>query len=295
MFNNIKLKTMKKIILSLMILFAYVDSYSQCSPNPLYQDSTYSIWPDTLTNLSTAYQGVFYDETLDIKTPATLIEATGGDSSMLYIDTTIGFFSVNEFIGSWPVDSMELISVTGMPSGLSFGCDISNCVIPGNTLTCAYVNGTTNDPLGVYPLTILVNVYTHGVLDLGLIQYEYPAPGQSTDLFTELGTYENVPGYKIVVSTPSSYEVFNSNEFTLLQNVPNPAKEISKIQFNTPNSQMIRFKIIDIFGKLVYSDNIISDIGLNTIEFNNKLSPGLYTYSVQNDKRIISKRMIISD
>ena len=81
----------------------------------------------------------------------------------------------------------------------------------------------------------------------------------------------------------------------MLQNTPNPTKETTTIQFNTPNSQMIRFQILDMFGKLVYSDNIISEIGLNTIEFNDKLSPGIYTYSVQNDKRIISKRMIISD
>ena len=58
---------------------------------------------------------------------------------------------------------------------------------------------------------------------------------------------------------------------------------------------MIRFQIIDMFGKVVYSERIKSDIGLNTIEFNKKLSSGVYTYSVQNDERIISKRMIVLD
>ena len=47
--------------------------------------------------------------------------------------------------------------------------------------------------------------------------------------------------------------------------------------------------------KLHYSENVKSDIGLNTIEFNDKLSAGVYTYSVQNEERIISKRMIISE
>ena len=58
---------------------------------------------------------------------------------------------------------------------------------------------------------------------------------------------------------------------------------------------MIKFQITDMFGKVVYSENIKSDIGLNTIEFNDKLSTGVYTYSVQNEERVISKRMIISE
>tara|TARA_B100001029_G_C15000127_1_gene417557 strand:- start:7 stop:879 length:873 start_codon:yes stop_codon:yes gene_type:complete len=290
MFNNIKLKNMKKIILSLMIIFAYVDSYSQCSPNSLYQDSTYNIWPDTIVNLPIVVQSMSYHAELNIKTPATLIEAAGGDSTFTQLDTVILGASYSFQLADWPVDSMSLVSIDGLPNGLSLSCEYANCILPGNVLTCAAVDGTTSDPLGVYPVTIWVDVYTHGSLDLGIIQYPL-----STSLFEATGSYESVSGYKIVISNTSSYEIFNSNKFTLLQNTPNPTKETTTIQFNTPNSQMIRFQIIDMFGKLVYSDNIISEIGLNTIEFNDKLSPGIYTYSVQNDKRIVSKRMIISD
>ena len=81
----------------------------------------------------------------------------------------------------------------------------------------------------------------------------------------------------------------------ITRDVPNPTKNNTTIQFNTPNSNMIKFQIIDMFGKVIYSENIKSEIGLNTIEFNSKLSTGVYTYSVQNDYRVISKRMIISE
>jgi hypothetical protein len=281
---------MKKILLALTIIFGYTNAYSQCTPDTYYQDSTYGMWPDTIQNLATCVQNVSYHDEITIKTPATLIEASGGDSSMTQLDTVVMGVTISENLAAWPVDSMKLVDVIGLPNGLNISCTYSNCVLPGDVLTCASVDGTTADPIGVYPITIWVDVYTHGTLDLGIIQYPL-----STSLFDATGSYESVSGYKIVVSNTSSYEMFNSNEFTLLQNVPNPTRNNTTIQFNTPNSKMIKFQITDMFGKTVYFENIASEIGLNTIEFNNKLSAGVYTYSVQNDERIISKRMIISE
>ena len=277
---------MKKILLALTIIFGYTNAYSQCTPDPQYQDSSYAIWPDTIQNLPTVTQGQSYFTTLTVKTPATLLEANAGDSSILYIDT----LGTSTFVGGWPVDSMELVQVNGLPSGLNLHCEsllnMSSCMLPGDYLTCAYVDGTTNDPIGIYPIELLVNVYTHGTIVI------FPV---STDLYSALGSYESITGYNIVISNNTSYEMFNSNEFALLQNVPNPTKNNTTIQFNTPNSKMIKFQITDMFGKVVYFENIASEIGLNTIEFNNKLSAGVYNYSVQNDERIIYKRMIISE
>jgi len=277
---------MKKILLALTIIFGYTNAYSQCTPDPQYQDSSYAIWPDTIQNLPTVLQGQSYFTTLTVKTPATLLEANAGDSSILYIDT----LGTSTFVGGWPVDSMELVQVNGLPSGLNLHCEsllnMSSCMLPGDYLTCAYVDGTTNDPIGIYPIELLVNVYTHGTIVI------FPV---STDLYSALGSYESITGYNIVISNNTSYEMFNSNEFALLQNVPNPTKNNTTIQFNTPNPKMIKFQITDMFGKVVYSENIKSDIGLNTIEFNNKLSTGVYIYSVQNEERVISKRMIISE
>ena len=62
---------MKKIVLILTLCFSYVISYSQCSPNSLYQDSTYNIWPDTIQNLPHITQGVSYYTKIELKTPTT--------------------------------------------------------------------------------------------------------------------------------------------------------------------------------------------------------------------------------
>ena len=280
---------MKKILLSIMVIFVSVNLYSQCSPDPMYQDSTYNIWPDTITNLPVVIQSTLYHTELDIKTPATLIEAAAGDSSFTQLDTTILGSSYSFQLADWPVDSMSLVSVDGLPNGLSLSCAYSNCVLPGNVLTCASVDGITSDPVGVYPITIWVDVYTHGTLDLGIIQYPL-----STSLYEATGSYESVNGYKIIISSTSSFELFNSNEFTLMQNVPNPTNGITTINYNTPNSEYVEFFITDVYGKIIYIENFTSNSGLNSINLVQKLNPGFYTYSIRNAEKTISKRMIIS-
>ena len=66
-------------------------------------------------------------------------------------------------------------------------------------LTCASVDGVTTDPVGIYPVTIWVDVFTHGTLDLGLIQYPL-----STSLYEAARPYESVNGYKIVISSKTN-------------------------------------------------------------------------------------------
>ena len=179
--------------------------------------------------------------------------------------------------------------MNGLPNGLNLNCEsllnMSSCMLPGDILTCAYVDGTTNDPIGIYPIELLVNVYTHGSILI------FPV---STDLYSALGSYESITGYNIVISNTSSYEVFNSNKFTLLQNVPNPSNGNTIIKFNTPNTENISFNITNMFGKIIYSKEIESISGLNTININEKLSSGIYTYSIKNDEKMLSKRMVIS-
>ena len=91
---------MKKSLLILILCFSCFLSYGQCSIDPQYQDSMYNIWPDTLQNLPHATQGVAYYTQIDIKTPTTLIEASGGDSSQKVIDT----LGTQFYVGDWPVD-----------------------------------------------------------------------------------------------------------------------------------------------------------------------------------------------
>jgi hypothetical protein len=279
---------MKKTLLLLALVLGYSNVNAQCTPDALYQDSLYGIWPDTIQNLPACKQGSAYNAELTIKTPATLIEAAGGDSTMTVIDTVL-FGSAYTFqIADWPVDSMSLVQVSGLPNGLNLNCVSSSCVLDGNLLTCVSVDGVTSDPFGVYPITIWIDIYTHGTLDLGLIQYPL-----STSLYEATGSYESITGYTISVG-PTSVEVINSNEFTLLQNNPNPSNGNTEIKFNTPISGNVTLTVTDMFGKLVYSESIQTLSGMNTVKLTNSLSAGIYTYSVNNNNVLLSKQMIIT-
>ncbi|HIG32178.1 MAG TPA: T9SS type A sorting domain-containing protein [Flavobacteriales bacterium] len=277
---------MKKLLLFFTLTLSCVVSYGQCAPNPLYQDSLYNIWPDTIQNLPHVTQGVSYYTQIDIKTPTTLIEAASGDSSITTIDT----LGTAHYVGNWPVDSMVMVSTIGAPSGIILDCNTSNCTYEGDVVGCANVYGTTNDPVGVYPITIEVNVYTHGSLTI----FGFPVAVE-TDLYSATGAYETIDGYKIVVNSATGIQTFHQDDFVLFQNAPNPFTEFTNIQFNAPKSDNVAFEIIDMFGKSVYTKKIAATKGVNTYQFSHDLSSGIYTYSVNNGEKIISKRMVIAN
>jgi len=277
---------MRKIALILTLTFSCILGFAQCTPNSLYQDSAYNIWPDTIQNLPHATQGVNYYTQIDLKTPTTLIEAASGDSSLTTIDTLGSSF----YIGTWPVDSMIMVSTIGAPSGITLDCNTANCSYEGDVVGCANVYGITNDPVGVYPITIEVNVYTHGSITfLG-----FPVAVE-TDLYSATGSYETIKGYNIVVNSATGLETFHQEDFVLFQNTPNPFAEYTNIQFNTPKSDNVAFEVVDMFGRSIYTEIIAATKGLNTYQFSYDLSAGIYMYNINNGKKIISKRMIVAE
>jgi len=277
---------MRKAVLILTLIFSYTLGFAQCIPNSLYQDSVYNIWPDTIQNLPHATQGVNYYTQIDLKTPTTLIEAASGDSSLTTIDTLGNSY----YIGTWPVDSMVMVSTIGAPSGIILDCNTPNCAYEGDVVGCANVYGTTNDPAGVYPITIAINVYTHGSITV----FGIPIPVE-TDLYSALGDYEYIEGYKIVVNSATGLEAFHQDDFVLFQNTPNPFSGFTNIQFNSPKSDNVEFEVIDMFGRSIYTDRIAATKGLNTYQFSHNLSSGIYMYTINNGKESISKCMIVTE
>ncbi|SVB55532.1 uncharacterized protein METZ01_LOCUS208386 [marine metagenome] len=275
---------MQKFLLTLSITITYFFSSAQCTPNSLYQDSSYNIWPDTVQNLPHVTQGLSYYTQIYLKTPETLIEAASGDSSLTTIDTLGNSY----YIGTWPVDSMTMVSTIGLPSGISLDCNTTSCFFPGNVVGCANVYGITNDPVGVYPITIEINVYTHGSITV----FGFPIAVE-TDLYTATGAYETIEGYKIVIDAATDIEAFHKDDFVLFQNVPNPCSATTYFKFYSPKSASVQFTVIDMFGREIITNMISASNGLNSYKFKHSLAPGIYLYSINNGVEQISKRMIV--
>ena len=171
--------------------------------------------------------------------------------------------------------------------GIILDCNTPNCSYEGDVVGCANVYGITNDPAGVYPITIEINVYTHGSITfLG-----FPVAVE-TDLYSQTGAYETIEGYNIVVNSTAGIQTFHQDDFVLFQNAPNPFTEFTNIQFNAPKSDNVVFEVVDMFGRSVYTEKIVATKGVNTYQFNHDLSAGIYMYSIKNGKDRISKRMI---
>ena len=196
------------------------------------------------------------------------------------------------YVGDWPVDSMVMVETIGAPSGIILSCNTPNCVYEGDVVGCANVYGTTNDPVGIYPITIVVNVYTHGTISV----FGIPYPIQ-TDLYEATGAYETIEGYNIVVGPQTGgYEIFHQDNFELFQNSPNPFAENTNITFNSPNSENITFKIYNLLGEEIETQLISSSKGLNTINVNtSSYSEGVYLYSINNGYQVLTKRMILKN
>ena len=280
---------MKKTLLFLTFaaVAVFFANAQNCVPNTQYQDSTYNIWPDTIQNLPHVFQGIYYDAQIDLKTPTTLIEAASGDSSLTTIDTLFTSF----YVGDWPVDSMIMVETIGAPTGITLECNTSNCTYPGDDVGCANVYGTTNDPAGIYPITIVVNVYTHGVITA----FGQQVPVQ-TDLYSATGAYETIEGYNIVVNSTSGLETFHQDDFVLFQNSPNPFSITTNIKFNSPNPENIVFKVYNLLGEEIETQLISSLVGINTINLNtSSYSEGIYLYSINNGNEVLTNRMIIQN
>lgn len=231
---------MKKLLLSILTILVSSSFYAQsCSPNPLYADSTYGVWPDTTVNLPPALQNVFYSTNLDFAIPSTVTPnlVSGNPLGSLLVGNTINYFKVD--------------SVSGLtPANLQFVCSSSNCQYQGGSHGCANLYGTPQNT-GTYPLKIHITANISTVL------------GQS-----------NIPtsfdGYKVVVGVAGKIEQYISP----ITVVPNPANEIITIEGLTSTANTTVISIINIEGKTIARKDIITN---EKISFDlSETSSGIY-------------------
>ena len=253
---------MKKLILSITAIAAILFSgYSQCVPDP--QFTIGGIYPDSASNLPTAYVGVAYDEVITVVVPLdTIVE--------------IPFFGPTLV----PFVDITLDNVTGLPPNFGYTCSPSNCVFLGDSEGCvnltSSVNPTASD-IGVYPLTIDV---TATVDVLGT-----PTPqSQTIDYYF----------IEIVDQGGVGIGTYNSESFELKTIFPNPVVDNSRIQFISGKSQNVTFTVMNVLGKTMINKSISAKKGVNELIISSSdFSNGIYLYSITAEGKTSTKRMII--
>jgi len=249
---------MKRLLLLIFTsgLFTF-NLNAQCTPDPLYADSIYGAWPDTVTNFVSGQVGVAYSQVLDFKLPL--------DAG----DVDPGFAGV-------PVDSAVLTQVTGLPAGLSYTCNNTACSWLGGEQGCATLEGTPTTA-GSYDITITLD-------------------GWVTVFFQPFSQVLTFTGYVIDIN-PAGIETIavNNETFILNQNFPNPTNGNTTIQFIAGNGNNVTFTISNLLGDILVNDIITTKKGVNTIDLDISNYPdGVYLYSISNGKNKLTKRMIIN-
>jgi hypothetical protein len=84
--------------------------------------------------------------------------------------------------------------------------------------------------------------------------------------------------------------------FSVDQNRPNPAKGIVRINYVLPKAGVVRFELRNALGQAVITEEYDKQAGNNMFEIDaNKLSSGVYYYTVEFDKQRITKKMVVNN
>ncbi|MDR0603756.1 MAG: T9SS type A sorting domain-containing protein [Bacteroidales bacterium] len=85
-----------------------------------------------------------------------------------------------------------------------------------------------------------------------------------------------------------------TNVFTLSQNIPNPANNSTRIDYNVPEAGEVIFHVHSITGQLLYSKTIETERGTNSLELNTStFAAGVYFYSMEYKGQRLVRQLII--
>ncbi len=255
---------MKKTFLLLIAAsFTAIASFAQCVPDTSITHNDPGVYPDSATNLPHAIVGIPYSTVIQLKV---LTDTT----------TMIGPITVPVTI-----DSIIATNITGLPPGYVYNCTPPTCVFLGGSDACILLQGpapTPQDIGTVYPIHVAVTVYGH-VTGTGTT-----LPPQSS----------NVDYYYIQVDDNVGLPTVDMNKFDVLQNYPNPFHGITTVSFVSPKASLVSIKVSNMLGKTVSTKTQYAKSGINRIMLNSKdFGPGIYFYTISNDKNSVTKRMIV--
>lgn len=251
---------MKKTLLLTFSLLVGVGASAQCTPDPLYADSVFGVWPDTTENFKAAFLNQFYSDTLNLIVPTNAADIPHDPP---YPAITI--------------DSIQMVSIDGLPDGISVLCNSQTpaaCTYLPTQLGCGLLEGTPT-ALGTYPLTLNVRVW-----------YTFLFP-VSMDV--------SFPGYEIVVSELNT--AINTPmlpAFSNVRNVPNPFTTRTNIEFQAGRAGSARVRVFDLVGEQVWDQIIQTKVGANRVPFEGgDLPAGVYLFKIQSGNDTYTGRMAL--
>jgi hypothetical protein len=247
-------KNIYKIIIAFVCMgFFYNNLSAQCTPDPGI--TTTGVYPLSLPfgKVNQAYNQViqFYI----IKDTTVLVPVFGA------VNATI--------------DSFTIFKINGMPNGMSFGCNSSNCAIAGGKNGCGTFKGTPTQK-GTFPLEVILKIR---VTALGITQTIYDTIDNYV-LLIESGV--NVTN--AIALNSADYKAYPNPVINGLVNLDvwnNSAKNFTVQMFNVQGKEVLN----QVFELMVgYNKNT-----MNTAP----LAKGIYLIKINHESHQFEQKIII--
>ena len=301
----------------LLVIFAALLSINlanaQCTPDPALANESFGLWPDSLATVYTCVGCGDHSRVVDLVT---------------FTDTviTVEFIPGNPQDVTVYIDAFKITEVKEVPTNMTYGTNVENDTsyhatdapwgiwynggdVPNQTPTqgCVYINGAEAE---WNALAALAN-YGAG---RGAVQLEIDVDARVAATDPDLSSViqngswmSDVPpsfgggpitvdDYWLVAQESSTGIVsVDKNQFSLLHNFPNPFDGTTNIMFNAPNRiTQVDFNVYNSIGELVYTENIATQVGMNTHVFDGQtLSSGLYVYTLTDGVSTLTSKMNI--
>lgn len=269
---------MKKFLLSFTLFAATLFTYAggSCAIDSSNTEF-FSPAPDSIPCIE---RGVAYTQVIQIHVPEN--------------------FDIAPFVGlPFPilltVDSMQIDSITGFPSGLTYNLNPADGHFLGGDNGCALASGTTNDPIGNYPLTI------HGTISVSGIPQGFGFPSDTSFQLEQAQSMSNMFTLSVDVINPgddcrpaaSGINDFNSELNTLMKVYPNPSNGVVNVSLNSGRSLQGEIAIVNVAGQTVLSQHVNSGNSFYTTFNLSNLPRGLYTVLLKTTEGIAAKNVSV--
>jgi hypothetical protein len=250
---------MRKALLSSIVGLASFSASAQCTPNQLYADSVYGVWPDTTENFMSGMANVFYSDTLNILVP-----------------TNAGL--IDPGFAGFTIDSVAFDSVSNLPPGLSVVCNSQTaapCTYLSNQVGCGLIEGIPTTT-GTYDMVLNVTAYT----TLGF--FVLPVP-------------QSFGGYSITINANNvGLAEMGLEALSNVRTVPNPANSSLRVEFTLGRSTSGRVLLFNLVGEEVANQRFTGRQGLNVVPMNvEQLENGIYLYKVQAGGKTFTGRVVV--
>ncbi len=238
-------------------------SAQHCVPDTLYADSMFGVYPAAITESACINQPYYFVLTLVVPDSVVIPQ------------------------GTFVLDSIEITGVSGLPSGMDYGCNPSTCVFfPEDGMTCAAIFGTADDSNspGDYTLTLEGGVTV-------------PIFGHIP--FSTLFAFLMIPPYVLTLEEENSGTCFVNTEEPLndlisIETSPNPFQTTTNVRIYSEMNEELTFEVYTLLGNRVHSEAVNLTPGENTLTFDGAhLAAGFYYFNFSDGQSALTQKMLI--